>query len=125
MLDNLYKHKYKLRPIIIIFPLRSYLQKWVYHHKRLKDFFQGWKKKHVKLHKALKSFQIRPTKSSKYIELLLSSLDLLYRLLFVVCSFVALFTSGYFYCVCILYVFLKIKQLHPILIAVKKSCKCT
>ena len=91
--------------IIIIFPLRC---EWIGRHKQLKDTF-------LKLPNI-----IQP---SKCFALLLSSFGPLYRILFVLCSFSALFTSGYFYCFCILYLFLKIKLLYPILTAVRKSCK--
>ena len=112
----------EMKKTIIIFPLRGSLKKWVY---RLERFFHKQEKTYffVKLEKILEIFPIRP-QSTDYSELVLSSFGLPCRIIFVLCSFSALFSSDYFYCGCILYIFLKIKEFHPILIPVKKSCKC-
>ena len=45
----------------------------------------------------------------------------LYRILFVLCSLLALASSGYFYCCCILYLFMKNDVLRHVLIAVRRS----
>ena len=57
----------------------------------------------------------------QYFEIYLLSFAPLYRICFVVFSLLALGTSGYFYCCCILYIFLKWPTLDLILTALRRS----
>ena len=59
--------------------------------------------------------------SSQCFEVYLISFAPLYRIIFVLCSLLALATSGYFYCCCVLYVFLKSNVLHQVLTIVRRS----
>ena len=51
------------------------------------------------------------------------SFNPLYRLLFLLCSILSLGFSGFFYCGCVLYVFLRNDVLTQVLSAVKRSGK--
>ena len=59
--------------------------------------------------------------SRQCFEVYLISFAPLYRIVFVLCSLLALATSGYFYCCCVLYVFLKSNVLHQVLTIVRRS----
>ena len=100
--------------IIIIFTHRWDLKKWVYRHEHLKNLS-------VQASEALGGVTINPPETNKCFELYLLSFSPLYRILFVICSILALGTHGYFYCGCILYVFLKSSVLHQVLTAVRRS----
>ena len=63
---------------------------------------------------------VRKTKK-KCFEFYLLSFAPLYRICFVIFSLLALGTSGYFYCCCIFYIFLKWRTLELILIALRRS----
>ena len=57
----------------------------------------------------------------QYFEIYMLSFAPLYRICFVIFSLLALGTSGYFYCCCILYIFLKWPTLDLILTALRRS----
>lgn len=65
--------------------------------------------------------QFKKPVSRQCFEVYLISFAPLYRILFVLCSLLALATSGYFYCCCILYVFLKSDVLPQVVTAVRRS----
>lgn len=60
-------------------------------------------------------------KNSKYFRINFLSFSLLYRAVFLLFSIAALTISSYFYCGCILYVFLKINVLQNVLTALARS----
>lgn len=59
--------------------------------------------------------------SFQYFQVNFISFSSLYRIVFLLCSIAALGTSGYFYCGCILYVFLRNNILQNVLTAVNRS----
>ena len=59
--------------------------------------------------------------SFQYFQVNFISFSSLYRIVFLLCSITALGTSGYFYCGCILYVFLRNNILQNVLTAVNRS----
>lgn len=59
--------------------------------------------------------------SSQCFEVYFISFPPLYRLLFLFCSIVAMATNGYFYCGCILYIFLNDDVLQQVLTALRRS----
>ena len=64
---------------------------------------------------------VKKIKEKQCFEFYLLSFAPLYRIFFVVFSLLALGTSGYFYCCCILYVFLNWPTLDLILTALRRS----
>ena len=69
------------------------------------------------------SVTMNPPRKAKCYEVYLVSVAPLYRILFVLFSILALGTHGYFYCGCLLYLFLKSAVLRQVLTAVRKSGK--
>lgn len=50
----------------------------------------------------------------------------IYTLVFLLCSILSLGTRGYFYCVCLIYIFLvRSDVLIPVFAAIKRSGKCS
>ena len=85
-------------------------QIWCCSQKSQKKLNRKFNKQNIEKHKELKPFKI-------YIH----SFTPWYRIFFMIFSLLALRTSGYFYCCCILYVFLKSSTLEQILIALRRS----
>ena len=98
-------------------PFRYNLKKWLDRYKLLQQFQEDINK--YLCYRKLPEFK-KPV-SSQCFEVYFISFAPLYRIIFVLCSLLALATSGYFYCCCILYVFLKNDVLHHVLTAVRRS----
>lgn len=62
--------------------------------------------------------------SFQYFQVNFIGFSSLYRVAFLLCSIAALGTSGYFYCGCILYVFLRNNMLQNVQAAVSRSGEC-
>ena len=105
--------------LIIDCNIRWDLKKWIYRHESLKNIAS-------KLNQAFcgASITVNPPEDAKCFEVYLLSFSPLYRLLFVICSILSLASHGYFYCGCILYLFLKSSVLHQVLTAVRRSGMC-
>ena len=79
-----------------------------------------WKFLNNSKHGSYKPYVIK-TREKQCFEFYLHSFAPLYRICFAIFSLLAFGTSGYFYCCCILYVFLKSSPLEQLLIALKRS----
>ena len=66
-------------------------------------------------------FRSEPPQPEKYFQIFFFSFEPLYRILFVILSVLGLAVSGYFYCGCMIYLFLRNHVLNNILRAVRKS----
>uniref|UniRef100_A0A1X7V711 Ion transport domain-containing protein n=1 Tax=Amphimedon queenslandica TaxID=400682 RepID=A0A1X7V711_AMPQE len=66
-------------------------------------------------------FRSKPPQPEKYFQIFFFSFEPLYRILFVILSLLGLAASGYFYCGCMIYLFLRNHVLKNILRAVRKS----
>lgn len=72
-----------------------------------------------------KDITINPPDDAKCFEVYLLSFGPLYRMFFCVCSILALAFHGYFYCGCILYLFVYSSVLEQVLTALGRSGKLT
>ena len=108
--------------LIIDCNIRWDLKKWRNRHKKiaskLNQLFCGMSKQ------TEDDIKDKKPEDAKCFEVYLFSFSPLYRLLFVVCSILSLASHGYFYCGCILYLFLKSSVLHQVLTAVRRSGMC-
>ena len=86
---------------------------WLSHFKKFKD---------SKILNKILNWINKP-QENKYFDINVLEVYTIYRLFFLVCSTFGLLFSGYFYCFCLPYIFIKSKLLNHVVKAVQGKCK--